>query len=85
MIEDMDDDDDNYRPSKRSRADFRPPGGGRSYDDTDAEQSSPGRSQHGDSREDVPMTEPTDDEPYEVSCYLIVIVWFSLLFHLLMS
>ena len=60
-----DTDDDNYRPSKRSRADFRPP---RSYDDTDAEQSSPGRSQHGHSREDVPMTDPTDDEPYEVSC-----------------
>ncbi|KAJ8452179.1 hypothetical protein Cgig2_016760 [Carnegiea gigantea] len=62
LLHDQDTDDDNYRPSKRSRADFRPP---RSYDDTDAEQSSPGRSQHGHSREDVPMTDPTDDDPYE--------------------
>lgn len=62
-----DTDEDNFRPSKRSRADFRASAGGRSNDDTDAEQSSPGRSQHGHSREDVPMTDPTDDELYEVN------------------
>lgn len=61
-----DTDDDNYRPSKRSRADFRPPASHRSYDDTDGMQSSPGRSQQGHSREDVPMTDQTDDYPYEV-------------------
>ncbi|XP_021724793.1 DNA replication licensing factor MCM2-like [Chenopodium quinoa] len=65
LLHDQDTDDDNYRPSKRSRADFRPPVAGRSYDDTDAEQSSPGRSQHGHSREDVPMTDQTDDDPDE--------------------
>lgn len=65
-----DTDDDNYRPSKRSRADFRPPAVARSYDDADAMLSSPGRSQRGHSREDVPMTDQTDDDPYEVSCYL---------------
>ncbi|CAO2823331.1 unnamed protein product [Amaranthus hypochondriacus] len=64
LLHDQDTDDDNFRPSKRSRADNRAPVG-RSYDDTDAEQSSPGRSQHGHSREDVPMTDPTDDEPFE--------------------
>ncbi|MFQ6638190.1 hypothetical protein Gotur_013915, partial [Gossypium turneri] len=53
-----DTDDDNYRPSKRTRADFRP-------DDTDGMQSSPGRSQQGHSRDDVPMTDRTDDYPYE--------------------
>lgn len=63
-----DTDDDNYRPSKRTRADFRPPTTPRSFDDTDAMQSSPGRSQQGHSREDVHMTDQTDDEPYEVSC-----------------
>lgn len=63
-----DTDDDNYRPSKRSRADFRPPAP-RSFDDNDGMQSSPGRSQREQSREDVPMTDQTDDEPYEVlSC-----------------
>jgi hypothetical protein len=61
-----DTDDDNYRPSKRARADFRPPAGPRSHDDTDGMQSSPGRSQRGHSREDVPMTDQTDDDPYEV-------------------
>ncbi|XP_068667407.1 DNA replication licensing factor MCM2-like [Aristolochia californica] len=60
------DDDTNYRPSKRSRADFRPPRGARSYDDTDGgSQSSPGRSQRGHSRDDVPITDQTDDGPYE--------------------
>ncbi|GAV82593.1 MCM domain-containing protein/MCM2_N domain-containing protein [Cephalotus follicularis] len=59
LLHDQDTDDDNYRPSKRSRADFRPPAAPRSYDDTDGMQSSPGRSQ------DVPMTDPTDDYPYE--------------------
>jgi hypothetical protein len=61
-----DTDDDNYRPSKRARADFRPPAGPRSHDDTDGMQSSPGRSQRGHSREDVPMTDQTDDDPDEV-------------------
>ncbi|KAJ6713629.1 DNA REPLICATION LICENSING FACTOR MCM FAMILY MEMBER [Salix viminalis] len=61
LLHDNDTDDDSYRPSKRSRADFRPP---RSYDDVDTDdglQSSPGRSQRGHSREDVPMTDQTDD------------------------
>lgn len=64
LLHDQDTDDDNYRPSKRSRAD-RPPAMPRSNDDTDAMQSSPGRSQRGHSREDVPMTDQTDDEPYD--------------------
>ena len=34
-------DDENYRPSKISRADFRPPAAARSYDDADAMLSSP--------------------------------------------
>ncbi|OMP00910.1 hypothetical protein CCACVL1_03252 [Corchorus capsularis] len=54
----VDTDDENYRPSKRSRADFRPSAAARSYDDTDGMQSSPGRSQQGHSRDDVPMTDP---------------------------
>lgn len=61
-----DTDDDSYRPSKRSRADFRPP---RSYDDVDTDdglQSSPGRSQSRHSREDVPMTDQTEDYQDEV-------------------
>ncbi|XP_012483354.1 DNA replication licensing factor MCM2 [Gossypium raimondii] len=58
LLHDQDTDDDNYRPSKRTRADFRP-------DDTDGMQSSPGRSQQGHSRDDVPMTDRTDDYPYE--------------------
>ncbi|XVF86157.1 hypothetical protein PTKIN_Ptkin18bG0017600 [Pterospermum kingtungense] len=65
LLHDMDTDDDNYRPSKRSRADFRPPPAPRSYDDTDGMQSSPGRSQQGHSKDDVPMTDRTDDYPYE--------------------
>ncbi|GMP57405.1 hypothetical protein CsSME_00021521 [Camellia sinensis var. sinensis] len=65
LLHDQDTDDDNYRPSKRSRADFRPPTIARSFDDTDAMQSSPGRSQRGHSREDVPMTDQTDYEPYD--------------------
>ncbi|KAA8532264.1 hypothetical protein F0562_032296 [Nyssa sinensis] len=64
LLHDQDTDDDNYRPSKRSRAGFRPPHPARSYDDTDAMQSSPGRSR-GHSRDDVPMTDQTDYEPYE--------------------
>ncbi|RVW71512.1 DNA replication licensing factor MCM2 [Vitis vinifera] len=64
LLLDQDTDDDNHRPSKRSRADFRPPAAARSYDDADAMLSSPGRSR-GHSREDVPMTDQTDDEPYE--------------------
>ena len=34
-------DDENYRPSKISRADFRPPAAARNYDDADAMVSSP--------------------------------------------
>lgn len=60
-----DTDDDSYRPSKRHRADFRPPTRGRAHDDTDNTQSSPGRSQPGHSREDIPMTDQTED-PDEV-------------------
>ncbi|XWS20690.1 hypothetical protein CRYUN_Cryun31cG0124500 [Craigia yunnanensis] len=65
LLHDHDTDDDNYRPSKRSRADFRPPAAPRSYDDTDGMHSSPGMSQQGHSRDDVPMTDRTDDYPYE--------------------
>ncbi|KAK3021098.1 hypothetical protein RJ639_045482 [Escallonia herrerae] len=65
LLHDQDTDDDNYRPSKRTRADFRPPSTARSFDDADAMQSSPGGSQRGASREDVPMTDQTDDDPYE--------------------
>ncbi|PIA40645.1 hypothetical protein AQUCO_02400011v1 [Aquilegia coerulea] len=66
LLHDQDTDEDiNYRRPKRSRADFRPPADARSYDDADAMQSSPGRSQRGHSRDDVPMTDQTDDEPYE--------------------
>ncbi|XP_050221572.1 DNA replication licensing factor MCM2 [Mercurialis annua] len=65
LLHDHDTDDDSYRPSKRSRADFRPPASQRSNDDTDAMQSSPGRPQRAHSRDDVPMTDPTDDYPYE--------------------
>ncbi|XP_044460633.1 DNA replication licensing factor MCM2 [Mangifera indica] len=56
LLHDQDTDDDNYRPSKRSRTAFRP----RSQDDTDGMQSSPRQS-----RDDVPMTDATDDYPYE--------------------
>lgn len=63
---DADSEDDNYRPSKRSRADFRPPAGARSYDDIDGMQSSPGRSQRENSRDDVPMTDHSVDDQYEV-------------------
>ncbi|KAF6134041.1 hypothetical protein GIB67_038332 [Kingdonia uniflora] len=55
------DEDNNDRRRKRSRADFRAP----RDEDTDAMQSSPGRSQQGHSRDDIPMTDQTDDEPYE--------------------
>lgn len=72
---DADTDDDNYRPSKRTRADFKPPTMPRSFDDTDAMQSSPGRSQRGHSREDVHMTDQTDDEPYEVSSFSLALVF----------
>ncbi|WOK91622.1 DNA replication licensing factor MCM2 [Canna indica] len=67
MLYDQDTDDDhNYRRPKRFRADFRPPTGGRSEDDTEgATQSSPGRSQRGHSRDDVVMTDQTDDDQYE--------------------
>ncbi|MBA0682031.1 hypothetical protein Goari_023790 [Gossypium aridum] len=65
LLHDQDIDDDNYRPSKRQRADLRPPSAPRSYDDTDGLQSSPGRSQQDHSRDDVPMTDRTDDYRYE--------------------
>ncbi|KAL7094156.1 hypothetical protein ACP275_11G084200 [Erythranthe tilingii] len=65
LLHDQDTDDDNYRPSKRTRADFRPPNTPRSTDDTDGIPSSPGRSQRGNSRDDVPMTDQTDDDPYD--------------------
>ncbi|KAI3898319.1 hypothetical protein MKX03_002976 [Papaver bracteatum] len=63
LLHDQDTDEDiSYRRTKRSRA--RPPEP-RSYDD-DGTPSSPGRSQGGGhSRDDVPMTDQTDDEPYE--------------------
>lgn len=61
------DDDDYSRPSKRTRADFRPP---TTPDDTDNMPSSPVRSQRGNSRDDIPMTDQTDDDPYDV--------WFPL-------
>ncbi|GMI89842.1 MINICHROMOSOME MAINTENANCE 2 [Hibiscus trionum] len=64
LLHDQDTDDDNYRPSKRPRADSRPTTA-RSQDDTDGMQSSPGRSQQGHSRDDVPMTDRTEDYPYE--------------------
>ncbi|KAL5700520.1 DNA helicase [Ranunculus cassubicifolius] len=64
MLHDQDTDEDiSYRRPKRSRA--VPPGDARSYDDADAMQSSPGRSQRGHSGGDVPMTDQTDDDPYE--------------------
>ncbi|KAI3409716.1 DNA replication licensing factor MCM2 [Psidium guajava] len=64
LLHDQDTDDDSYRPSKRHRADFRRPNRPRSTDDTDGPPSPPGRSPGGHSREDVPMTDQTDD-PYE--------------------
>ncbi|KAI3916939.1 hypothetical protein MKW98_014400 [Papaver atlanticum] len=63
LLHDQDTDEDiSYRRTKRSRV--RPPEP-RSYDD-DGTPSSPGRSQGGGhSRDDIPMTDQTDDEPYE--------------------
>ncbi|KAI3989440.1 hypothetical protein MKX01_032542 [Papaver californicum] len=65
LLHDQDTDEDiSYRRTKRSRA--RPPVAPRSYDDADGTLSSPGRSQGGGhSRDDIPMTDQTDDEPYE--------------------
>lgn len=65
LLHDQDTDDESRRPPKRSRGHAHPSPGGRSFDDTDLDQSSPGRSHHGYSREDVPMTDQTDDDPYE--------------------
>ncbi|KAG2557542.1 hypothetical protein PVAP13_8NG240000 [Panicum virgatum] len=70
MLHDQDTDEDmNFRRPKRHRASFRPPSGPRtprSDDDGDgATPSSPGRSQRGYSGGDVPMTDQTDDDPYE--------------------
>ena len=67
------DEDMNFRRPKRHRTSFRPPSGPRtprSDDDGDgATPSSPGRSQRGYSGGDVPMTDQTDDDPYEVLAY----------------
>ncbi|KAJ8460006.1 hypothetical protein OPV22_032932 [Ensete ventricosum] len=67
MLYDQDMDEDiNCRPPKRFRADFRPPAGGRSEDDTEGStQSSQGRFQRGHSRDDVPVTDQMDDDQYE--------------------
>ncbi|KAJ1685627.1 hypothetical protein LUZ63_017017 [Rhynchospora breviuscula] len=68
MLDQDTDDDSSFRRPKRHRANFRPPpvGGPRSDDDGEAgTPSSPGRSQRGYSREDVPMTDQTDDDPYD--------------------
>ncbi|CAN6371904.1 unnamed protein product [Urochloa humidicola] len=70
MLHDQDTDEDmNFRRPKRHRTSFRPPTGPRtprSDDDGDgATPSSPGRSQRGYSGGDVPMTDQTDDDPYE--------------------
>ncbi|XP_010522980.1 PREDICTED: DNA replication licensing factor MCM2 [Tarenaya hassleriana] len=64
LLHDNDSDDWNYRPSKRSRADFRPPVAPRGNGDPDGTPSSPGGSQPG-SRDDIPMTDQTDDYPDE--------------------
>ncbi|CAN4106991.1 unnamed protein product [Withania somnifera] len=63
LLHDQDTDEDNYRPSKRTRADFRPTT--RGFDDTDTVPSSPGASQRVNSSQDVPMTDQTDDDLYE--------------------
>uniref|UniRef100_A0A1D1ZG74 DNA replication licensing factor MCM2 n=1 Tax=Anthurium amnicola TaxID=1678845 RepID=A0A1D1ZG74_9ARAE len=66
LLHDQDTDEDvGIRRPKRYRADFRPPAGARSDDDGDAPHSSPGRSQRGHSRDDVPFTDQTDDDPHE--------------------
>ncbi|KZV57959.1 DNA replication licensing factor mcm2-like [Dorcoceras hygrometricum] len=79
LLREQDTDDDEYRPLKRTRSGGppRPPlptAGGvpprwpptpGSTDDADGMGSSPGRSQRGNSREDVHMTDQTDDEPYD--------------------
>ncbi|KAL9254469.1 DNA replication licensing factor MCM2-like protein [Drosera capensis] len=64
LLHDQDEDYDDYRPSKRTRTDFRPSTAARANDDSDPYQSSPARSQPGHSREDLPMTDATDDDPY---------------------
>ncbi|URE30000.1 DNA replication licensing factor [Musa troglodytarum] len=67
MLYDQDMDEDiNFRPPKRFRADFGPPTGGRSEDDTEGStQSSPGRFQRGHSGDDVPVADQMDDDQYE--------------------
>ncbi|XP_051122659.1 DNA replication licensing factor MCM2 [Andrographis paniculata] len=62
LLHDQDTDDDSVRPSKRVRADYRPQG---TPNDTDGIQSSPGRSQQGNSVDDAPMTDQTDDDPFD--------------------
>ncbi|MCL7034055.1 hypothetical protein MKW94_030662 [Papaver nudicaule] len=65
LLHDQDTDEDiSNRRTKRSRV--RPPVEPRSVDDLDGTPSSPGRSQGGGhSRDDIPMTDQTDEEPYE--------------------
>ncbi|GJN40222.1 hypothetical protein PR202_gb29406 [Eleusine coracana subsp. coracana] len=70
MLDDLDtDEDSNFRRPKRHRASFRPLSGPRTPHSDDggdgATPSSPGRSQRGYSGGDVPMTDQTDDDPYE--------------------
>ncbi|XP_073307306.1 DNA replication licensing factor MCM2 [Primulina huaijiensis] len=65
LLREQDTDDDGYRPSKRTRSERPPPSTPGSTDDADGMASSPGRSQRGYSREDVHMTDQTDDEPYD--------------------
>ena len=65
-----DTDDDSHRPSKRARADFRA-----SLPSDDDLQSSPGRSR-GHSRDDVPMTDQTEDDRDDVLSTLINILEF---------
>ncbi|KAI4368548.1 hypothetical protein MLD38_017095 [Melastoma candidum] len=65
LLHDQDSDDDSYRPSKRHRANFRPPRP-RGADDGDGTPSSPGRSQGGPSTDDIPMTDHTDDDPFDM-------------------
>ncbi|GER39223.1 DNA replication licensing factor MCM2 [Striga asiatica] len=60
----FDTDDDEDRPPKRTRGD-RQPNTPTSMDDTDGIPSSPGRSQGGNFRDDVSMTDMDDDEENE--------------------
>lgn len=81
-----DTDDDSYRPSKRTRANFRPPGGGgggsppsspgdeAGGDDGGGGGRRGGRGRGGnddtDPPTDIPMTDQTDDDLYDVGGFL---------------